>query len=967
MFVNASRNSLSNRFKSEDFPTNSFFNSQSELLKKIIFSKDKFENHYVCENLQQSPKFSIVVPIYRPNIPLLVEALDSVRKQECRNFEIVLCIDGPHDSELTSTLNDLRSLYKGIKLIQNTIQGGISSATNACIEKSVGQYIVFLDQDDLLLPTALSVICDYTRHSSPSIIYTDHNVIDQFGNELDRFIKPDYSPILLLQFMYMGHLKVIKRELFNEFGMFDSRFDGSQDFEWFTRFIGRLDRKEIVHVSQILYSWRRWSNSTTNSDLGAPTYTLNLTVKATENALARLGISAVTYLPEFAASTKQGVSAFSFQDQCQDITIVIPSINKELINSCLLSMSRIFLKQAKVLIIDNTAEGNLEVESSIEIENLKKVHIPNDGYGFSFARIMNKAAKFVDTDVILFLNDDTRVINPNSLSEMRGTLDLPGCGIVGGKLIFPNNLVQTNGIRVPGGIDLSIPIFRNMGKDDLGYMNFNQVIRETSAVTGACLMIRTKDFEEVGGFNEYKYAVAYNDVDLCLRVSKELQLSTVVNSYALFIHAEGSSREKYDNPAEERAFMLDYRKYTDPYYQSHFLIEDQGCYKLDSNSYFSHFSLTKPNSVLMGSHNLNLEGAPRSLFVIAKSLQRRGFHVEVISLKDGPLRTEYEKLGINVSIYTDVGSWDRIKFDAEINLLSQNLRISNFDVVICNTSQLFPLALASIYAELPSIWFIRETESAEDQFPLAPSWYKDLWYETQNRVDSLIFVSRTTKNFFLNIQGISNYKVIPNMVNGKTDFKVPEGSQLVLLSIGTFCERKNQLLLLKALSLIPKNYWKDVRLIMVGDIKDSYSEAVSLEAKKLFSQGLNISIFSHTDQIEDFYKKANIVLLTSNSESYPRVILEAFQCGIPVLASNVGGIKELIHHDFNGLLFEKNDYRSLSEAIIKCFDEKYREYLQVNVRTSLQRLITEDEGMDQISLTLNQVYSKHLLKRRRDY
>jgi glycosyltransferase involved in cell wall biosynthesis len=157
-----------------------------------------------------------------------------------------------------------------------------------------------------------------------------------------------------------------------------------------------------------------------------------------------------------------------------------------------------------------------------------------------------------------------------------------------------------------------------------------------------------------------------------------------------------------------------------------------------------------------------------------------------------------------------------------------------------------------------------------------------------------------------------------------------------------------------------------VKLVLVGDTRDEYSRRVSQAAKKLIAKGLNVSIFPHTHEINDFYEKSSVVLLTSKSESYPRVILEALQFGIPAIASDVGGVRELIHHGFNGLIFEKNDRQGLLDAIIEFMDDEVLEIFQVNAKVSVQRLLSEDEGAAQITLLMAEVFSKHHTRRRRE-
>ena len=140
--------------------------------------------------------------------------------------------------------------------------------------------------------------------------------------------------------------------------------------------------------------------------------------------------------------------------------------------------------------------------------------------GFNFAAINNRAVEQVNTDYVLFLNNDTEVISPEWLSGMVGYQRMSGVGAVGARLLLPDGRIQHAGVvhgyynRMPG------PAFKLTPATDNGYLSYAKVTRDYSAVTAACMLTSRLLFANLGGFDERNFAVAYNDVDYCLRLRR---------------------------------------------------------------------------------------------------------------------------------------------------------------------------------------------------------------------------------------------------------------------------------------------------------------------------------------------------------------------------------------------------------------------------------------------------------------
>ncbi|MEQ1494060.1 MAG: glycosyltransferase, partial [Terricaulis sp.] len=331
--------------------------------------------------------------------------------------------------------------------------------------------------------------------------------------------KPDYAPALLLSFMYIGHVFSVRRSLFNELGGFRKAFDGSQDYDFALRAVERA--RHVGHVPKVLYSWRIAPGSTAASADAKPE-SFEAGRKAVEGALIRRGAGGSAVHPEWARAAKCGIFSVDFPDTGPAVTLIIPTRDKlDLLRPCVESLSKTTYRNFQIMIVDNDSQepetatylANLTRKANVRVER-----ISNEGRAFSYARINNEAVRRAQTEFVLLLNNDTEVREPRWLSQMMGQARMQGVGAVGAKLLFGDGTVQHAGI-VHGMYDgMAGPAFRNRDCHDWGYLNFLKVSREYAAVTAACLLMRKSLYEQIGGLDEKRFNVAYNDVDLCYRI-----------------------------------------------------------------------------------------------------------------------------------------------------------------------------------------------------------------------------------------------------------------------------------------------------------------------------------------------------------------------------------------------------------------------------------------------------------------
>lgn len=491
------------------------------------------------------PKISIIVPTYRTPLEYLQEMIDSVRNQSYQNWE--LCIaDGSEDDE---TVRKELERYSQIdsrikyKILEKNL--GIAGNTNAALELVSGEYTGLFDHDDILAPNALHEIVKALQEDKYDIIYTDEDKITGDTKEhIDPNFKPDFSMDLFRSHNYITHFFVAKTEIINKIGGFRSEYDGSQDYDLMFRCIENSNK--IKHIPMILYHWRIHMNSVAG-DPSSKMYAYEAGKKAIEDHLERMGVDAAVehlglwgmYHVRYAVHGEPLVS------------IIIP--NKDHVKDLDLCISSLFEKSVyqnfEIIIVENNSN---EEETFVYYDELKERHdnirVIRWENGFNYAAINNYAVQYAKGNYLLFLNNDTELIAPESITEMLGLCMREEVGAVGAKLLYADDTVQHAGVVVGFG-NYAGHVNTGIGRDDYGYMVRARINCNYSAVTAACMMTKKSLFQQVGGFDE-RFVVACNDVDYCLKL-RELDKLIVFNAFSEWYHYESKSRG-YEDTAEKK-------------------------------------------------------------------------------------------------------------------------------------------------------------------------------------------------------------------------------------------------------------------------------------------------------------------------------------------------------------------------------------------------------------------------------
>lgn len=505
---------------------------------------------------------AVIVPVYNPPVAYLRECLDSVVHQSARNWQLIVSDDGSNDPQVSTFLDDFTNEHDGdprVTVIRGD-NGGISTAQNRALERVTTSHFGWLDHDDALDPRCLVEFSNRLhQHPEALIVYSDEDKCDPKGKHYDVYCKPDFSPELLLTQMYLCHFTVFETATVRDLGGFRSEMDGAQDFDLALRFLPRLRREpeRVQHIALPLYHWRAWSESTA------------------------LSIDAKPWAQEAAARAQQAFLDANNGGEVEPSRIrglndVHPKIVREPTVSVIIPTIGTRGGRDKTRMVDD-AVASLKAATRMPIEVIAVTtgviedvagvdhQIVYECSDFNFAEAVNRGRAHAKGEYLLILNDDTTVAEGDPIGRMLELAQVPGVGIVGAKLTYPNGKLQHVGIvMLPTGPH---HVHIAHGGDWPGYFGSTLTPRNYSAVTAAALMVGAETFDALNGFDT-TFARDYNDIDFCLR-AREAGLRVAWTPYAHFTHYEGSSIVRKTPAASETAEFQSrwsHRYTTDPYY-----------------------------------------------------------------------------------------------------------------------------------------------------------------------------------------------------------------------------------------------------------------------------------------------------------------------------------------------------------------------------------------------------------------
>lgn len=518
--------------------------------KKYIPNARKLKKQR-AEKLDYEPCISIIVPTYKTPEKFLKEMIDSVRNQSYENWELCIGDGSVTEDTVKNVVESYQKKDKRIKMLCLSENLGIAGNTNAALSIATGDYIALLDHDDILAPNALYEVVKWMNEhykDETDVIYTDEDKVSfDLKDYFEPHFKSDYNLDLIRSNNYICHLFVAGKSIVDQVGGFRKEYDGSQDYDFILRCIEQS--KHVEHVPKVLYHWRCHPGSTA-ANQESKMYCYEAGKRAIEDHLKRMGEDDCQVVMTEHLGFYHVI--YPIREQ-KKVSIIIPNKDqKEILERCIESViQKTDYKNYEIIIVENNSTTNEIFEYYKTIEQRENIRVVIWKDKFNYSAINNFGVRYANGEYLLFLNNDIEVIRENWLSEMLANVQRKEVGIVGAKLLYPDNMVQHAGVIIGMGGIAGHPLSRHPA-DDCGYFARGIIQQNLNAVTAACMLTKKEVYEKVNGFEE-KLAVAFNDIDLCLKVRKAGYL-IVYDPEALLYHHESISRGKEDTLEKRNRF-----------------------------------------------------------------------------------------------------------------------------------------------------------------------------------------------------------------------------------------------------------------------------------------------------------------------------------------------------------------------------------------------------------------------------
>ena len=856
------------------------------------------------EHFSNRPLISILMPTYNPHPEWLDRAIESVRRQIYSNWQLCIADDASTNPEIRPILERHAREDLRIKVVFRSINGNISAASNSALEIATGDYLALLDHDDELTADALYWnVQEIFMHPAADVIYSDEDKISPDGEQTDVFFKPDWSPELMFNCMYMGHLTVYKKSLIDQVGGFRTEYDYSQDYDMALR--ATEVAAEIRHIPRILYHWRQSEGSAAQ---GGKPYARISNLAALQAAIDRRGLNAKAV----ELSTANRVKIIGGQPK---VSIVIPTDSERNLITCLDELAAMTDYQSlEVVVVTNSRV----VDQFIGKYGQLQLRFCCYDKPYNFSDKCNMGGREANGDVVVFFNDDVRPLHASWLEDLIELLAVPGVGAVSPKLIYEDHRIQHAGL-VSGVRGLVGTAFHCLPESTTEYFCFAQSVRNVSALSGACFAMQRKVFLDVGGFDAVNTPIMHSDVDLSFKI-REAGFRCVYTPHAKLLHighqslSEFDKNKKKDSQDKADIFLLKrwggYLSY-DPYFTDAM----RGFLYHDSPEVYGMFGVNRSDfnecrpDVLVVTHDLSGSGAPMIAYLATKHLLAAGAFPVVVSPEDGPMRGLFELLGVPIII--------------DSLLLTQHNSVrklaGNFDCVLANTVITWPIVYQLLDHPTPVLWYLHESHLISD---MAAS--NQLVTQTLQNARHLYVGSERSASFcrqFNQNVNILTYGV-PDMYSGLNANNDCDGP-VVFSVFGSIESRKGQDVFLDAIRLIGDRLGEKAVFNLVGRTMDSdwiKDRRSAIDSMK--------SVIFHGPVEHERYREllcmTDVVVCPSRDDTLPLVTLDALSMGKTLICTVTTGTSGFLVDGEDGVVIPSEDPRALANAMVDIVENPSR-------------------------------------------
>lgn len=913
------------------------------------------------------PEFTIIIPVFNTPENPLKKAIQSVTEQIYPHWEACIVDDGSDLPHVRAILEEYAGKDPRFRIITNPANSGIPDSVSKAISMSTGDYIVFLDSDDLLEPDALAQVAWFIiRNPGTDLLYTDNDAIGIDDTPVTSQFKPDFSPELLYSMHYFNHCIIYRRQ-FLETICSAQNYRYAQDYELSARAI--RSTKKIAHIPLILYRYRNTPESVSKSTKRC----LLESVRILETGLACSKITWARIMPaDFGKRKNTGFFQIVPEGEFDErISIIVTDrTGTESILTCiqaLLSHTCHMNREIIVITPDTWIDRMREtLTARFPGTRFSSLINPSPDQG-SWAAMKNLAAKQATGDFILFIDAELVMESDQCLENLLLYGKFPGVGIVGGRIHDDHGKILEAGAVFTGLPDHPVlHLYQEGYREDSGYMNVLDVPKNYSLVSGSFFLVNREVFDQCGGFEAEKYPDAFSDYDLCLRAGTT-GFRVVSLPFVRLIRIP-KRPGPVNRPAEFQSsvrFFEQWKQYTDPFYNINLSLETGQSYQeaFQKNNRLTLFPLHKKQTkILSVSHELCTGGAQRVKFQIDLALHRKpdiSLDVLCAARDDGIMRQGYLQENIPVTLIPGYWNAPHEEYCLYSEQIKRIMKEGAYDVVYANTLNCFWAVGAAHELGIPTVWNIHENYDPHRYFDMIipdPE-VRKIAKLSLVHANRLIFVSKAIRELFrkydcfgasdciysgIDCEKVDRYGELDKN-SLKSALNLPPDKKIISV-IGTITERKGQLDLVDAaLDLLATR--DDIIFLIIGDFeRDAGTRQYHAQVEQRRGSEDRIRIIANPPDVYPYFRVTDIFVCTSRIESFALVIQEAMAFCLPVITTTIPGILEQIEHGITGLTYHPGDIRMLKTHLTRLLsDPEYAGSLGKNAGMFVRSAFREND------------------------
>ncbi|MFM0078441.1 glycosyltransferase [Paraburkholderia sediminicola] len=408
---------------------------------------------------------------------------------------------------------------------------------------------------------ALLALVESFSSNVAQLAYVDHDLLDEEHRRVEPYFKPDWNPDLFESTNYLSGLWACRDIGVLQQDEIKTPWDSASEWDLLFRLTEACRPEEICHIPLVLAHVARRVDTEDDHQASARVLADRLVRTKTGGEIRRLShgwrIKREVPVPQ------------------PLVSLIIPTRNGlHLLRQCIESIvGKTTYINYEIIVVDNQSDDPSTIAYLADAEQEGLVRVIRYDAPFNYSAINNFAVREARGAIIGLINNDIEVISPDWLDEMVSHAVRAEIGAVGAKLFYPDGRIQHAGVILGLGGVAGHAYLREPA-DHIGMGGRCCLVQNMSAVTAACLLIRRTIFEEVGGLDEERFKVAFNDVDFCIRV-RELGYRNLWTPFAELIHHESATRGQDITPEKQERFRLEVHEmnlrwgrvlFTDPAY-----------------------------------------------------------------------------------------------------------------------------------------------------------------------------------------------------------------------------------------------------------------------------------------------------------------------------------------------------------------------------------------------------------------